>query len=445
MVAEELKIVIKAESNRAQKNLRSVEQQSQKTTKSMDSMKKLLTRGLGFAAAAVSVGALTKAMKDSIDAYGQQITAERTLAGAIEATGESADELLPRYKRLASEIQSVTTVGDESTLALMQQAQSMGISSDKMEEATKGAIGLSKAFGMNTRQAIKGVANAMQGEFQTLQRYIPALRSATTDTEKMALVQKAMADGFEVAKSEADSAYGSMQQLGNTAGDLQEELGESLSKGLEPFTSALTDMIGRMIEGINRTQELKDAFEIIRKDGGTAGESINSLTTKLAAAEEELAGIDRNAGIATAGRATKLEELIGKLKDEITARTEGLRYQEQAKSYAEDKAKAEAESKRDLEAQTAEMKKQIALARERFNETFEGMEDYLESQKTELEQLKEKRAEWEKLQFTQSQTYQLEVQERALELINQEIAALEKNNEVQKRDLGTFSYRGSIL
>jgi hypothetical protein len=398
MVAEELKIVIKADSKRAHKSLRGIEQQTQKTTKSMASMKKLLVRGLGFAAAAVSVGALTKAMRASVEAYGQQVTAERTLAGAIEATGENAEELLPRYKALASEIQSVTTVGDESTLALMQQAQSMGISSDKMEEATKGAIGLSKAFGIGTQQAIKGVANAMQGNFQTLQRYIPALRTTEDEGEKMAIVQKAMADGFKVAESEAGSAYGEIKQLSNSFGDLQEEIGESLSKGMQPFTSALKTLVENAtnaVSAMNDLNEVTNTFTGVADKDAIAALGLEALEKTLESARARMETFYKRGTDGAIRQAEQIRNnVIPAIEEQIRAAQEEQGRAE-ARNKIIDKYNSMAENAKELAKQRAkeeekiaqEMEKQRSIAQEMNKTAAEKREEIRKEYGRELELL----------------------------------------------------------
>jgi len=68
----------------------------------------------------------------------------------------------------------------------------MGITTDTIEEATKGAIGLSKSLGIGTNAAMKALALSTQGNYQMLERYIPALRGANTESEKAAILSKAM-------------------------------------------------------------------------------------------------------------------------------------------------------------------------------------------------------------------------------------------------------------
>jgi hypothetical protein len=68
-----------------------------------------------------------------------------------------------------------------------------------------------------------------------LQRYAPAIRAATSDTEKAALAQKLFADGFKIAQTEAQTGLGPLTQMKNAVDDLAEEFGKIIAEGLNPF------------------------------------------------------------------------------------------------------------------------------------------------------------------------------------------------------------------
>lgn len=189
------------------------------------------------------VGKVKDKMKDLTKAYGIQEQAEVKLQ---KQAGGSIETL----KRYASEMQNLTTVGDETILQTMQLASSMGVSKDQLDEAAEGAIGLSKAYGIDLNTSMKMVALANEEEYNMLARYIPALRTATSDAEKHAIVQKAMADGFELAKTEADTFKGRLEQLNNTQGDLKESggkliaiFGKGIVEAMTKSTKALNDFI----------------------------------------------------------------------------------------------------------------------------------------------------------------------------------------------------------
>ena len=192
---------------------------------------------LGGAVAAVGYAAM------------QQESADRRLADALRTTGQYSEENYRGFKKLASAIQEVTVYGDEQLQMMMAQALNLGISSDRTEEATKGAIGLATALDMDLNTAMRYTALAMQGEFTVLQRYVPALRTAETEAEKMAIVQKLMAAGFQQAKGEAETAAGVLKQIKGVFGDLLQQIGFTIL-GVDDWATALKRVKARIKEAI---------------------------------------------------------------------------------------------------------------------------------------------------------------------------------------------------
>lgn len=182
----------------------------------------------------------------SVKAFAEQEKSEASLRAALEASGQEVERNMVHLRQMASEIQKVTVVGDEMSLALMQQGISMGLQADKMDEATRGAIGLSKAFNLDLKMAMRASTAALQGQTEMLTRYIPELKNIEDPAERVALVQQKMAEGFQIAEAEAQTTTGKMQQLKNAFGDLQETIGEILAEYLTP----VVEWLGKMIERI---------------------------------------------------------------------------------------------------------------------------------------------------------------------------------------------------
>lgn len=180
-----------------------------------------------------------------------QEKAELDLINSMKVKGIATQDNIALVMKLAGETQNLTTVGDEASMQLLSLATNMGISTDRMEEALHGAIGLTTAFasaGMSQETAMKGIALAFQGNFTQLQRYIPALQSATDETEKMAILQEAMANGFELSKAEVQSGSGAMAQYQNLVGDLKEKIGDFINQAITPLIKVLTKVVSFLNE-----------------------------------------------------------------------------------------------------------------------------------------------------------------------------------------------------
>jgi len=198
--------------------------------------------------AAVGGAAVAALGVQSVRAFSKQENAVNSLASALATNGDAVNTLLPKYEKFASQIQSQTTFGDEAILAQMAMIRNLGVMPDKMEEATKGAIGLSKALGLDSNAAARYTALAMQGEYTILQRYVPALRTATTAAEKQAIVTDLMNKGYQQAQEEANTTAGRLTQLKNAYGDVTEGIGQvitevlTLEGGAEGLTKKMSDM-----------------------------------------------------------------------------------------------------------------------------------------------------------------------------------------------------------
>lgn len=192
----------------------------------------------------------------SIEAFGQQEAAVQKLAAAIRSQGGSISEVLPIMSAFASEMQRITTYGDEQVLAMQAMATSMGVNSDQMQGVIKSAIGLASALNMDVMTAIKAASAAVQGKTTMLQEYIPALAKCKTEEEKLATVQKLSASGFAQAKAEAETTAGKLKQAANAWGDLAEVAGGTFA----PVAVDVANALKFVCEWVSKNSEITQIF-----------------------------------------------------------------------------------------------------------------------------------------------------------------------------------------
>ena len=174
------------------------------------------------------------------------------LSSAIRSQGGNVSEILPIYESLAGEMQRLTTYGDEEVLALQSTATAMGVTSEQMDLCIKGAIGLSNVFGIGLNEAVRAAATVVQGKTDKLNEMIPALSKCKSETEKYAIAEKAMKDGFAQAKAEAESTSGKLKQAANAWGDLAEVAGETFA----PVAVEVAGALKSVCEWFTRNSEL---------------------------------------------------------------------------------------------------------------------------------------------------------------------------------------------
>jgi hypothetical protein len=258
----------------------------------------------------------TKAVVDIGKKAVETFKAQEQAEAALEAqTGGSIET----NKAFASSIQDITTIGDEAILQVQQLGLQMGITNENINQATTDAIGFSESLGVDLKAAMKLVTNAQEGNFSALERYIPALRTATTDAEKMAIVQEKAAKGFDIAQAKAQTFTGMLQQLENAQGDVLESVGRVVSvigkdfvEGSLNATKALNDFLAneKNIAGVVATFEtfktvISDLSKFFLDIGSTLLEPIidafkdtNKQTTILTDAFNILSGVAQTIGSA---------------------------------------------------------------------------------------------------------------------------------------------------
>lgn len=261
----------------------------------------------GVLAAAFSIGAMVRFFTTSVKLANEQIAVENELAAALRANGMEVDANMNKYKRFASAMQRVTTVGDETTLSLIRLAVTM--QSKAPEEAAKMAIGLSKALGMDLQTATRAAVLAQNGNTIALSRYIPEIRTATTEAEKLAAVHRIVAGGMEIARAETETLTGKIDRIKNAWGDLKEVIGtviatndtllssiedmtlaiEMLSTKKFGFTSFLAFLAGgksweadkkRFIEMIKQQEDMNAAMDEYEQNIKSAREPLGQLSAE---------------------------------------------------------------------------------------------------------------------------------------------------------------------
>jgi hypothetical protein len=236
---------------------------------------------------------LTLAAGVSVKAFDTQIQAEKRLEAALRSAGEFSNQALQDFKNFAIGLQGVTTVGDESTLKMLQLAKSMGLSNEQAKRATQNSIALAKAMGINEQSAIRYTAALEQGDSTMLNRYLPTLRQIEDDTERAAKAQELLTQMFSAATSEAEVGLGPLKQLQNSFGDLTEEIGGLIMEHIKPFIASLKSLVTRFQGASEQTKLFVSQIVLIGTIAGPAivalGVAISSLGVIIGALTSPIA------------------------------------------------------------------------------------------------------------------------------------------------------------
>lgn len=212
------------------------------------------------AMAARMVTHLPSAVTATIQAFGQQEMVLQKLSAAVRTNGGNVSEVLPIMQQFASDIQAITTYGDEQVHSMMAMATSMGVNAGQMDIVMRSAIGLSTALGMDVTTATKAAASAIQGKTGMLQEYIPSLVKCKTEEEKLAQVQRLSESGFAQAEAAANTLDGKLKQAANAWGNLQEVMGEAFAPTVKAVAGLIKGICALLTENAAVTKTLTIAL-----------------------------------------------------------------------------------------------------------------------------------------------------------------------------------------
>ncbi len=176
------------------------------------------------AGAFLGIRTLGRIVSGSTKAFIVQEKAVNNLEAALATVGKASE--IEQMKKFASELQAVTTVGDETTLGLAQLGVTIGgLSGKDLQDATLAAVGLAKSMKIDLNAAMLLVSKAAAGNTSAFSRYGVVFEKNMTAQERYNLVLEMGAKGMEIAKAEVDTFGGTVTQLSNIWGDAKENLG----------------------------------------------------------------------------------------------------------------------------------------------------------------------------------------------------------------------------
>lgn len=215
---------------------------TQEAAKSLEAT--TVAAGQLMADALKSIGAKFKELgRTAIAEFSNMETTQLRLQGILEANERPVEELMDRYYKFAAAMQKITVVGDDEVAAMLQVAESMGVTGDAAIRASRNAIALSSAIGMGTHGAMRYAVMLEQGSTQMLGRFIPTLRLIKDEAERARVAQEMLGKMFTVAEREAQSYSGQVKQLKNDFGDLMEEVGKIVTGWLRPLVAVQKEVV----------------------------------------------------------------------------------------------------------------------------------------------------------------------------------------------------------
>lgn len=203
----------------------------------------------GLIAGAFAVSSVVSFARECMGLNKIQAAAEKKLAAVIKATGGAAGLTADEMKNYASQLQNVTTWGDEVTIdAMAIMSTFKSIKGEVFKEAIASAQDMATVLNSDLNAAVMQIGKALEAPEIGLN----ALRRSgvSFSAEQIKQIKKLVAEGKKqeaqlimlkelqnefggAAKAAAADAYGAAEQLTNVWGDFKEAVGSAITPSAE--------------------------------------------------------------------------------------------------------------------------------------------------------------------------------------------------------------------
>jgi hypothetical protein len=246
-MTQEIKLKLTIDGKEVQAGLRLTETELKKLAQQMADAQRgargfggqMKDAGLAIFGAKQALDLLNATLGQSVRLFQVQEQAEAALAQAMRSSGQYTEESFQAMKAYASELQRVTTFGDEATLGVMAQMTAMGLSTAQTREAVVQAQNLATVMGTDLKSASRIMVDALEGNGNQLKRYLKGVDEAVLASGDMVAILREMEKAIGgQARAMAQTASGQITQFQNAVGDMKEEVGRAVVSAILPFVKA---------------------------------------------------------------------------------------------------------------------------------------------------------------------------------------------------------------
>lgn len=211
---------------------------------------------LAAAVGAVQIGRmLVGGIEEAVAAASEAEEVEQRLAKAIQNSGQSVTDVLPKLLGQASALQTVTGRNDEAIKSGQSLLISLGkLRGEGLERATKAALDLSAGTGKDLAESFQVVAKASAGNTTALQKLGIRIDENIPRSQRFGAALDQLDQRFGgQAVARMGTFAGRVELLNNRIGELKETVGrpfvevfsEVLGTALNPFLKDLDDSINK--------------------------------------------------------------------------------------------------------------------------------------------------------------------------------------------------------
>lgn len=320
-MTEKLKFIVEVDSATGVARLRGVKGAEDNLTKSMqrqDKAAKGLSKSLkgmvGALGGFLAFRSITSAMKDWVTLAGVQQEAVAGMEQAMRSMGRYTPELRDRLIETAEALQTVTTIGDEATIAGQKFLLTYkNIGDDVLPHASAVMLDLAALMGGDTKMAANMLGKASMGLSGELRRVgITIDENIAKGGDFAAILKEIEKQVGGQAEALARTGIGPWKQLGNIWGDAKEDLGE--------LTLLLTrEWMPMLREWVDLVKEIAEYWTFVL----TPPDVVRTLESRRGAIIKQLGNLE---GLQRKGYGSDLlKHMFGFNAEELAAKIEGLK------------------------------------------------------------------------------------------------------------------------
>ena len=350
---------------------------------------------------------VSKTINECSEAYRKQYQAEIALETAIKNNPLVDGSATRGLKQFASEIQSVSNLGDEELLPMMADLIAKGRTEAETMNIIRVATDMSASGTISFENAIQQLNATLNGNIGRLGMQNAELKDLTAEELKNGKAVEILGNKY---KGLAEATADTKKQLNNAIGDFKETIGQVFDNAFAPMRKYFTEVISNLNDSIKKSRELKGATkEVYSDDGGinleASTESLQIMWSEVLHKQQE---VTRNyaqymqlygkyINEATDETAQSYKTQIANLNSDLKTISDELN-RRKTEAEKEKKEAQEAEENKRKQAELAELEKQQAEERKKQAELASEWEKKLYNQRIEnLEKARERELSNEKL------------------------------------------------
>lgn len=223
--------------------------------------------GVAFSGVTKAVNSVASGIKAVNDAYRVQIGAETQLQTASQNNPYLDGKSVKNLKAYASQLQSVSTFGDEELLPFMAQLASSGRTEQEIMDIMAASINVAASGTMSLESAVRNLNKTYGGLSGELGESIPQIKNLTTEQLKNGEAVKVIAGQYKGMAESVAQSTGSSQRLANTWGDFKEALGRNFAPAVDNVKNSAQTLLTNVVDAMNKYVETKQAIIEAQAEG----------------------------------------------------------------------------------------------------------------------------------------------------------------------------------